>query len=111
MDDEEGRRRGVEEPDGVCDCEAEWTWRDREAWVREGGDTVGEMGDVRDVVGCGATTAAEGGRSLSPAWVEAQQPCQRIYQCCCSRAQGEQKRMGCSCTGDTYHGSCWKSSM
>ena len=46
--------------------------------MREVEDTIGETGEVRDVVGCGGAADAEGGRSLSPAWVEPQQPCQRI---------------------------------
>jgi hypothetical protein len=53
---------------------------------------MGEMGEMRDVVGGWADAdagagvagagagAAEGGRSLSPAWVEPQQPYQRCSQ-------------------------------
>jgi hypothetical protein len=77
MDDDEGRPREIEEPEGVCDCDVAWTCRVREAWLREGCGTMGEVG-VRDVVGCGGATTGEVVLLLSAAWVEAQQPCRRI---------------------------------
>lgn len=48
--------------------------------MREVEDTIGEMGEVRDVVGCGGAADAEEGRSLSTAWVEPQQPCQKVLE-------------------------------
>jgi hypothetical protein len=118
MDDDEGRPRGVEEPEGVCDCDAGWTWRVRGAWVREGCGTMGEVG-VRDVVGCGDATTGEVVRSLPADWVEAQQPYWGMVLCQWFALESKQYKkykkyktdifgMNGGCTCNTNHGSCWQ---